>query len=309
MSAVLDPNSTMELAPQTNAAVMPGFNSQGGWELANRIGKAFAASTLVPAQYRDNVANCIVALEMANRMGASPLMVMQNLYIVHGNPGWSSKFLIACFNQCGRFSAIRYDFNDERTACRAWATEKATGDKLFGPEVTMQMAHSEGWSTKAGSKWKTMPELMLTYRSAAFLIRTYAPEISMGLSTTDELDDITDVTPRASKPAVVMPMAKATTVRPASTPVERTQEVDPSTGEITQPEQQPAEPKKAPVEYPAGAMATEGERKLIITRARNNNLDILDLIDQAGLSGLPPDLAGLTKDGFVALKDQLPKAA
>ena len=205
MSAVFDPTSTtaMELAPQTNAAVMPGFNSQGGWELANRIGKAFAASSLVPANYQGNVANCIVALEMANRLGASPLMVMQNLYIVHGNPGWSSKFLIACFNQAGRFSAMRYEWNAARTGCRAWATEKATGEKLVGPEVTTAMAQAEGWSTKSGSKWKTMPELMLMYRAAAFFVRTYAPEISMGLRTDDEIiDTIEDVRPSAGLGAV-----------------------------------------------------------------------------------------------------------
>jgi hypothetical protein len=181
---------TGELTAPRDTAVMPGFNSQSSWELANRIGKAFAASSLVPAQYQGNVANCIVALEMANRMGASPLMVMQNLYIVHGNPGWSSKFLIACFNQCGRFSSLRYEWTSDRTGCRAWATEKATGERIDGPTVTVEMAKLEGWSTKSGSKWKTMPELMLMYRAAAFLIRTYAPEISMGLRTDDVIIDM-----------------------------------------------------------------------------------------------------------------------
>lgn len=186
-----------------DVAVMPGFNSQGSWELANRIGKAFAASSLVPAQYQGNVANCIVALEMANRMGASPLMVMQNLYIVHGNPGWSSKFLIACFNQCGRFSAMRYDWNADRSACRAWTIEKSTGERIDGPLVSVEMAKAEGWSTKGGSKWKTMPELMLMYRAAAFLIRTYAPEISMGLRTDDEIiDTVHEVQPASSLNAV-----------------------------------------------------------------------------------------------------------
>jgi len=195
----LEQTSALTVAEPRDVAVMPGFNSQNSWELANRIGKAFAASTLVPQQYQGNVANCIVALEMANRMGASPLMVMQNLYIVHGNPGWSSKFLVACFNQCGRFSALRYEWNADRTACRAWAIEKATGERIDGPQVSVQMAKDEGWSTKSGSKWKTMPELMLMYRAAAFLIRTYAPEISMGLQTDDE---IIDVTPTGVAPAV-----------------------------------------------------------------------------------------------------------
>lgn len=180
----------VHVAEPVNQAVMPGFNSRDNWELAQRIGKAFATSTLVPAQFKDNVANCIIALEMANRMGASPLMVMQNLYIVHGNPGWSSKFLIASFNQCGRFSSLRYEWNEERTSCRAWATEKSTGERIDGPTITMDIAKKEGWSTKNGSKWQTMPELMLMYRAAAFLIRTYAPEISMGLQTTEELVDI-----------------------------------------------------------------------------------------------------------------------
>lgn len=206
-------SGAMTIAEPRDVAVMPGFNSQGSWELANRIGKAFAASTLVPQQYQGNVANCIVALEMANRMGASPLMVMQNLYIVHGNPGWSSKFLVACFNQCGRFSALRYEWDTDRKGCRAWAIEKATGERIDGPKVTEQMAKEEGWSTKSGSKWKTMPELMLMYRAAAFLIRTYAPEISMGLQTDDEIIDV--LPSGASAVAVPAPASSLAAVRAA----------------------------------------------------------------------------------------------
>lgn len=200
-----------------DVAVVPGFNSASGWELAQRIAKAWMAADLVPQAYRGNLPNTIVALEMANRMGASPLMVMQNLYIVHGNPGWSSKFLIACFNQCGRFTALRYKFRRDATgkaiACRAWAIEKATGETLEGAEITLDMAKDEGWSTKSGSKWKTMGEQMLMYRSASFMIRTYAPEISMGLQTVDEITDgiydapegsvrtINDMQPAALAPA------------------------------------------------------------------------------------------------------------
>jgi hypothetical protein len=209
-----------EIVSGRDSAVMPGFNSNSSWELAQRIGKAFAASTLVPEQYRGNVANCIVALEMANRMGASPLMVMQNLYIVHGNPGWSAKFLIACFNQCGRFSSLRYEWTKDRTGCRAWAIEKSTGERIEGPQVTTAMAKDEGWSTKNGSKWKTMPELMLMYRSAAFLIRTYAPEISMGLQTDDELADTygnDGQPPRTAKAAEIGALLNAPATPPAST--------------------------------------------------------------------------------------------
>lgn len=176
-----------------DVAVMPGFNSTASWELANRIGKAFAASSLVPAQYQGNVANCIVALEMANRMGASPLMVMQNLYIVHGRPGWSAQFMIACFNQTGRFSPIRYLFSGtegkDDWGCTAWAVDRATNERVEGPLITIKTAKDEGWYAKKGSKWQTIPRLMLMYRAASWLVRTHAPELTMGLQTDDEIRD------------------------------------------------------------------------------------------------------------------------
>ena len=123
---------------------------------------------------------------------------MQNLYVVYGNVGWSSKFLIAALNTCGRFSPLRYEHESEgdlvKWRCRAWAIDKTTGTPLHGAWVSMQMAKDEGWYSKAGSKWKTMPELMLQYRAAAFFQRTYAPEISMGMQTVEELNDVVDAT-------------------------------------------------------------------------------------------------------------------
>lgn len=162
------------------------------FELKQREAKLLGASSLVPKSYQGNIADIVVAMNMAQRMKADPLMVMQSLHIIHGKPGWSAQFLIASFNACGRFHSIRYEFNEDKSACVAVTTEKASGEVIRGPEVSLEMAKEEGWSTKAGSKWKTMPELMLRYRAAAFLIRTTAPEIGLGLYTKDELEDIND---------------------------------------------------------------------------------------------------------------------
>jgi hypothetical protein len=176
--------------------VRAGFNDLQGFELMQRQCKALASSTLVPQQFQGNMPNCLIALEMAQRIGASPLMVMQNLYIVHGRPGWSAKFLIASFNQCGRFSAIRFKFTGtegkDDWGCRAYATEKETGEKIQGPLITIALAKKEGWYQKNGSKWQSIPELMLQYRAAAWMVNTHAPEISMGLNTADELGDTFD---------------------------------------------------------------------------------------------------------------------
>ena len=158
------------------------------FDLIQRKAKALAASTMIPKDYQNNIPNTLVALEMAHRIGASPLMVMQNLHIIHGRPSWSSTFIIAALNACGRFTALRFEATEDK--CRAVATEKETGAFLEGPWITIQMAKDEGWLTKAGSKWKTMPELMMRYRAAAFFGRLYAPEIMMGMHTEFEVQDM-----------------------------------------------------------------------------------------------------------------------
>jgi hypothetical protein len=166
------------------------------FEMAQRQAKALSASDLVPQQYRGNVANTLVALEIANRIGASPLMVMQNLNIIHGRPSWGSSFIIAAINGSGKFTALRF-VGDLAKGIKAVCHEKATGELLEGPTVTMEMANAEGWVSKAGSKWKTMPELMMRYRAAAFFGRLYAPEITMGMHSTEEVVDIQHEEPKA----------------------------------------------------------------------------------------------------------------
>jgi hypothetical protein len=176
--------------------VRAGFSDLEGFELAQRAAKALSSSSLVPQNYQGNLADCIVALELAQRIGASPLMVMQNLYIVHGKPAWSSQFLIAAVNQCGRYTALQYEWtgtpNTDAWTCRAWAKDKSTGERVQGPAVSIAMAKKEGWATKNGSKWQTIPELMLMYRAATFFARTNAPELTMGLQSHEEAHDIID---------------------------------------------------------------------------------------------------------------------
>lgn len=170
------------------------FDSIAAFENGQRMSKLLSESDLVPQQYHKNIANCTIGLEIAQRIGASPLAVFQNLYIVHGKPAWSSQFLISCVNASGRFTPIRYQMSGDGDArqCVAWAQDKS-GEKLESPPVSIGMAKAEGWYSKNGSKWKTMPELMLRYRAATLFARLYAPELTMGIHTDDEVIDVSPV--------------------------------------------------------------------------------------------------------------------
>ena len=188
----------MQLTVQESRELLlnPAYQAQKKFEIQQRMANMYVQSTIVPQAYRGNIGNCVIAIDMAQRMQANPLMVMQNLYIVNGNPAWSSKFLISCINMSGRFTPLRYQFIGKRGTqqygCRAYAYEKSDKEHkeaLCSVWITMEMADKEGWTKKSGSKWLTMPDQMLIYRAAAFWSRAYAPEISMGFLTKEEAED------------------------------------------------------------------------------------------------------------------------
>lgn len=178
----------------TNNSVFSGI---GAFEDAQRIAKALASSTLIPPQFQgqQGFANCLVALEIAGRMNISPFLCMQHLHIIHGRPSWSSAFIIAMVNGCGRFTPLRFEISGsgDNLACYAVATDIKTNQELKGPTITMLMAKKEGWSTKSGSKWLTMPELMIRYRAAAFWGRLFAGDLLVGLQTQEEVIDVESV--------------------------------------------------------------------------------------------------------------------
>ena len=268
--------------PRSNGGALSVFSSLSAFESAQRICGPLVKSDLVPTNYRgpEKMGNAMIALDLANRMGIAPLMVMQNLHIIEGRPSWASSFIIAALNSCGLFSPLRFDIKElgEREASfdrwvgekanrrketvkakiediefRAYAIEKATGEVLKGPKVSIAMAVAEGWYFKPGSKWVTMPELMGRYRAAAFFGRLYAPHILNGMQTADEIVDVDyEVIPPAP---TVVPEADRPAERPQGVHA-ALQAAKPATRTRTKPK---SEPKPTPEPEPKAAAEDDDE--------------------------------------------------
>ena len=158
---------------------------------AMKVANLLAKSQLLPEQYIGHPENCLIAIDIANRMRVSPLLVAQNLYVVRGKPGWSGSFAISAINNCGKFSPLDFVYTKNGGGgCYAQATRLSDGKLLKGTEITLDMAKNEGWSTKPGSKWLTMSEQMLAYRAGSFFARAYCPEVLLGVQTIDEIQDV-----------------------------------------------------------------------------------------------------------------------
>lgn len=397
--------SNLPVATEKNAVVTMGFGSLESFEFMQRTARMFSHSSMVPIAYRHSIEkkeygkptvvienpsalpNCIIALNMSQRMNADPLMIMQNLYVIEGRPSWSSQFIIASINSCGKFSPLRFHKeagveieatcttfeweNNKKKAvvtktrvinakCIAWTVERGTSIPSFtleeiksygsiyqcckaygvplleSTQVSLEMAVAEGWYGKNGSKWQTMSDLMLQYRSAAFFGRIYAPELLMGLPSADEVRDTIVLTedadggytadPATPAPAQTVRQPQSKSAMAASnaaaedaalkTPVAQqspTGPVDQETGEVAQADPavtQTAEPAAAKVpETPAvnPNMASGGMRKNILGRVAGNGLVMKEVLTQAGCPDLPDDLEGMSIDMFTAIKDVLPK--
>lgn len=157
------------------------------WKLSCSMGKAYSIlpDGMVPKNYAGNQAACTVACNMAIRMNIDPVFVMQNLYVVQGNPTWSGKSCKALIDNSGIYAdRTTYQMtgaeNTDERSCRLVAISKKTGEPVVGPAVSIKMAKDSGWWSKNGSYWPKMPEMMLRYRAAAYFARTECPEVLMG---------------------------------------------------------------------------------------------------------------------------------
>lgn len=263
-------NKTTELVKAVESTPVMPFSNAESFAMAQKMASALAQSSLVPQAYqgRAGLPNCLIALEMAQRVGISPFLVMQNMHIIHGRPSWSATYLIGAINTSGKFSPLRFRLDKrgkkkvnnvevDDISCTAYVTELASGETLEGPEVTMEMAVKEGWYTKSGSKWQTMPELMIRYRAAAFFSRMYCPEVAMGLHTTEETYDIYDATPAQVD---TKERAKNLTEALLTEPVE--DEIETEFLPPQAPEQEPQpEPVQVVVEEPAPAPKAKPAQK------------------------------------------------
>ena len=161
------------------------------FELEQRRGKALSVSAFFPDQLKNDIASAVIINDLAIRMNISPMEVSQSIYIIYGRPSFATTFLVARLNQSGLIKgALRTVISKDKQEAHCVAIDTESGEELVGMSVTMQMAQKEGWVSKKGSKWQTMPELMLRKRAQSFFIKEYFPEVMFGLSTQEEVQDI-----------------------------------------------------------------------------------------------------------------------
>ena len=208
-------NEIQELvaSPQPELAPVTVWTDKKQFDQLLRAANMLSQTSIIPATYQGKPQDCFVAIEMANRMGVSPLVVMQNMYVVKGKPAWAGQACTMFINSCGKFAGVKHVYTGEKgtdsRGCYVTATRISDGIQVNGVEVTIAMAKAEGWTSN--TKWRNMPELMLAYRASAFFARVHCPEALMGVQLVDEIYD-TETSRNAKKTSTLTAALKEDTI-------------------------------------------------------------------------------------------------
>lgn len=208
-------NEIQELvaSPQPELAPVTVWTDKKQFDQLLRAANMLSQTSIIPATYQGKPQDCFVALEMATRMGVSPLVVMQNMYVVKGKPAWAGQACTMFINSCGKFTGVKHIYTGEKgtdsRGCYVTATRISDGVQVNGVEVTIAMAKAEGWTSN--TKWRNMPELMLAYRASAFFARVNCPEALMGVQLVDEIYD-TETSKNSKKTSTLTAALKEDTI-------------------------------------------------------------------------------------------------
>lgn len=195
---VVEKENTELAVAQANMLMVNPFADKERFNELFKMAQYLSKSDYVPDNYKNKPANCMIAIDTANRMGVSPYFVMEQLTIVRGKRSWSGQACGSIINHYPKFKDVELVYvgkeGEDSWGAYVTAVRKDNGKTVKGTTVTMKMAKAEGWTSNP--KWVSMPEQMLAYRAYAFFARIYCADALNGFMVEGEPEDAFGAEPK-----------------------------------------------------------------------------------------------------------------
>lgn len=148
---------------------------------------AFAASGLLPRQFRGQPANLLYAVEYAESLGLHPMVAITGVHVIEGKPTASAALISALVRRAGHRLRIKGD----ATAAIAQIIRADDPDWVFEVRFTIEDARRAGLLGK--DVWKRYPASMLKARAVSAVARDACEEALFGVHyTPEELGAVVD---------------------------------------------------------------------------------------------------------------------
>lgn len=204
-------NSTAAMAIANNQNVGLVWNDVSQMKFEFKLANNLAQGNSIPERFKGKPGDILIGMDIAMRSNQPLAMILNNMYSVYGQIGWSGQYAIMAINNCHKFSPLKFVFNKDKTECYAQATRLSDNEVLTSEVISIELAKKEGWYDKKGSKWQVYPQQMMRYRTASFFARAYCPEVLYGYQTQEELQDTygyVDYTNQDNKQTVTIELNK-----------------------------------------------------------------------------------------------------
>lgn len=143
--------------PTQNPNAVTMWNDAKLYNQSLAMAQTLSKSEIIPQSYKGKPADCLIAIDIANRLGLSPAIVMQNSQCVRGNFTWKGSACKAMIDGCGRYQKTRYVYVGEEGkdsyGCYLEAIDN-DGEIIKGVPVTIAMAKKEVGITRTVANGK-----------------------------------------------------------------------------------------------------------------------------------------------------------
>ena len=158
-------------------------------EAKMRHAEVLADSNLLPAQYRKNPANVLLAAELGEALGIPTIQAINSIHVIEGKPSAGADLMASIVRRAGH----RIRVTERRTQDGPIVTAQLirSDDPDFTFESTWDMSRARQAKLDKKENWVKYPGSMMRARAIMEVCRAGASEAMYGVSyTPEELEDV-----------------------------------------------------------------------------------------------------------------------
>lgn len=130
--------------------------------------------------------NVVVTLQYGHELGLSPMVAINNIYMVNGKPTLSADIMHAICRRSSEYGGVKWiEISDKVAKCVVTRKTASYSEETIG-FYTIDMAKDAGLLTK--DNWKKYPARMLKHRALSYALRDAFPDLISGFYTREELE-------------------------------------------------------------------------------------------------------------------------
>lgn len=152
-------------------------------QAAGLLGKALAATSFVPKDFRGKPEECAAAILFGDEIGLSPAQAVQSVFVISGRPGLYARTMVAIVLAAGHDvetvakTDAKVTVRGRRRGSQTWIEETWTTERARRAKYT------------SNAKYETDPQSMLYARAASDVCRQVAPDALAGIAySVEELE-------------------------------------------------------------------------------------------------------------------------